>query len=239
MGGKRRGERGRSVLLRRARRGFSGYPVATVAYYGPDDRFASKVAVGIVPGEGEGVAALESWHSEGADVRDDHTINQEIVAFIDRHGARTVAMTEGPIGCPHQEGIDYPEGESCPECPYWAGRDRWTGQLTGDADGPTLMPSAVVGCAWYRADQWERLREISTDPEKLEQTYEEWVENAERALQGLRESGMRVEKVELDVEELLTWCETRELDPDASARARYAAEKLRQRHQDSADSQDA
>jgi hypothetical protein len=23
----------------------------------------------------------------------------------------------------------HPEGEPCPECPYWAGRDRWTGQL--------------------------------------------------------------------------------------------------------------
>jgi hypothetical protein len=28
------------------------------------------------------------------------------------------------LGCPHEEGIDYPEGEACPECPYWAGRDR-------------------------------------------------------------------------------------------------------------------
>lgn len=86
MGGKRRKDRGRSVLIRRARRGFSGLPVATVAYYGPDDQFASRVAVGIVPGDGEGVATLESWHSEGADVRDDPIINQEIVAFIDRHG---------------------------------------------------------------------------------------------------------------------------------------------------------
>jgi hypothetical protein len=28
----------------------------------------------------------------------------------------------------HEEGIDYPEGEACPRCPFWAGRDRWTGQ---------------------------------------------------------------------------------------------------------------
>ena len=34
--------------------------------------------------------------------------------------------TDGLIGCPHEEGIDYPEGKSCPQCPYWAGRDRFT-----------------------------------------------------------------------------------------------------------------
>jgi hypothetical protein len=35
-------------------------------------------------------------------------------------------VTDGIIGCPHEEGTDYPEGASCPQCPYWAGRDRFT-----------------------------------------------------------------------------------------------------------------
>ena len=39
-----------SPLKKKARRGFRGYPVATVAYYGPDDQRASKVAVGIATG---------------------------------------------------------------------------------------------------------------------------------------------------------------------------------------------
>ena len=43
------------------------------------------------------------------------------------------------------------------------------------------------------------------------------MENADKPHQGLRESGIRVEKVELDVEELLAWCETRGLDLNASA----------------------
>jgi hypothetical protein len=34
-------------------------------------------------------------------------------------------MTDQIIGCPHEEGIDY-EGATCPACPFWAGRDRWT-----------------------------------------------------------------------------------------------------------------
>ncbi len=31
------------------------------------------------------------------------------------------------LGCPHEEGIDYAVGEACPQCPHWAGRDRFAG----------------------------------------------------------------------------------------------------------------
>ena len=44
-------ERARKRLSKRAKRGFRGYPLATVALYGPDDRTATKLAVGIVPAE--------------------------------------------------------------------------------------------------------------------------------------------------------------------------------------------
>lgn len=231
--------RARSALMRKARRGFRGHPIATVAYYGPDDQFASKVAVGIIPHQGGDVAALERWTSEGVDVRYDPAINQEVVAFIEEHEVKSVVMTDGPIGCPHEEGIDYPEGESCPECPYWADRDRWTGDLPDEEIAQALNPAAVVGCAWYRAGQWERLREIAADAEKLEETYEAWVENAERALREMRESGMRVEKVAVDLEALLAWCQRQELEVDAHARALYVAEALRRRHQGPGDDQDA
>jgi len=59
------------ILCKKTKKGFRGYPVATVAYYGPDNKRASKV----------------------------------------------------------EEGIDYPEGGICPKCPYWAYRDRWTGEI--------------------------------------------------------------------------------------------------------------
>jgi hypothetical protein len=45
-----------------------------------------------------------------------------------RFEVKTVAMTDRIIGCPHEEGIDY-EGPVCPHCPFWANRDRWTGEV--------------------------------------------------------------------------------------------------------------
>jgi len=118
----------KSALRSKAKRGFRGYPVATVAFYGPDDTRASKAAVGIVANESNEVVELKRWLSGNDDVRSDPTIGAEIEQFLRGHGVRSVVMTDGLMGCPHEEGIDYPTGESCPDCPYWAGRDRFSGE---------------------------------------------------------------------------------------------------------------
>jgi hypothetical protein len=117
-----------SPLKKKARRGFRGYPVATVAFYGPDDTRASKVAVGIISSEGAGADPLERWFSEDGDVRKDPVVGRQILEFTQHHGVKTVVVTDGIIGCPHEEGVDYPDGEVCPACPFWAHRDRWTGE---------------------------------------------------------------------------------------------------------------
>jgi hypothetical protein len=103
--------------------------LSTKHYYGPDDRQASKVAVGIILEEGGAVAFLERWSNEMQDIRLDPEANEEIVRFISKHGAKSVVMPDRILGCPHEEGKDYPEGEKCPKCSYWAIRDRFTGEI--------------------------------------------------------------------------------------------------------------
>jgi hypothetical protein len=41
------------------------------------------------------------------------------------NGVRQVVVARGIIGCPHEEGVDYPDGGECPMCPFWHGKDRW------------------------------------------------------------------------------------------------------------------
>ena len=114
-------------MNRKFRPGFRGYPVATVAFYGPDDKLASKVVVSVFLTESNEPDFLKRWHSEGSnDVRQDLDIGEQILTFLKPHAPRSTVMTDGIIGCPHEEGVDYPEGTSCPQCPYWAGRDRFT-----------------------------------------------------------------------------------------------------------------
>jgi hypothetical protein len=119
----------RDKLNKKAKRGFQGYPVATITYYGPDDRQASKVSVGIVLDEGGDVAFLERWFNERQDIRKDPGVNEKIVRFLSKHGAKSVVIPDRILGCPHEEGKDYPEGEKCPKCSYWAIRDRFTGEI--------------------------------------------------------------------------------------------------------------
>jgi len=115
-------------LQKKSKRGFRGYPVATIGFYGPDDSTASKVAVGIIAGENEEALALERWFSNDTDIRNSPEIGEEIQEFIERHEVKSVVMTDGIIGCPHEEGVDY-QGSTCPECQFWSNRDRWTGDI--------------------------------------------------------------------------------------------------------------
>jgi hypothetical protein len=70
---------------------------------------------------------VRNWNVKNGDVRDDTGIAHEILDFIESHRVVSVIMTDSIIGCPHQEGIDH-EGEWCPVCEFWRGRDRFTGQ---------------------------------------------------------------------------------------------------------------
>ncbi|HEY3458293.1 MAG TPA: hypothetical protein VGK64_27180 [Bryobacteraceae bacterium] len=118
-----------SFLQKKVRRGFQGYPVATVAFYGPDDQRASKVAVAIMPGEDAEPLALERWFSKDRDLRTDLTVAHNIQVFVEKHGVKSIVMADRILGCPNEEGIDYPEGQVCSQCPFWANRDRWTGEV--------------------------------------------------------------------------------------------------------------
>ena len=118
----------RKRLGKRAKKGFRGFPLATIAFYGPDGRRATKLVVGIILEDDQEPVALRRWLTGGADIREDPNAAEEVLAFIDRFGVRSVTMVDRIIGCPHEEGVDY-EGPTCPHCPYWAGRDRWTGEI--------------------------------------------------------------------------------------------------------------
>ncbi len=100
-------ERFAKRLAKKAKKGFRGHPIATIAFYGPNLARDTKVVVGIVRREGGEAEETRTWLSEARDVRHDATTGKEILEFIDGHGALSVAMIDRCIGCPHQEGIDY------------------------------------------------------------------------------------------------------------------------------------
>ena len=89
----------------------------------------------------------------------------------------------------------------------------------------------LMGVAWYRRDQWDRLLEISSDRAELEDTYDEWKAVAEENLWNLAQHGYKLCKVEIDVEELLIWCNSQNRAVDGDARTEFTVMKLRESNQ--------
>ena len=98
-------------------------PVLTIVQYGPDDRTVTKVAASAVSRPGRGPDVIRRW--VGTDITKDPTFRKELLDFVLGHHPRSVVLTQGVLGCVHEEGEDYPDGEECPFCPFWRGRDRW------------------------------------------------------------------------------------------------------------------
>jgi hypothetical protein len=89
-------------------------------------------------------------------------------------------------------------------------------------------PASGVGVAWYRPEQWEMLRNASVDKDKLEDTHAEWQKDAERVVKELRQQGFYVVKIDVEIADLLLWCESQEIPLNGEARSKYAAFKVQQ-----------
>jgi hypothetical protein len=85
----------------------------------------------------------------------------------------------------------------------------------------------VLGVAWFRPDQWQLLRSVAADTDILEPTHAEWEKLARKTIKELATQGILARKVDVDVERLQAWCVAQKRPLDASARAAYATERLR------------
>jgi hypothetical protein len=99
------------------------FPLATVIFYGPDDRTVTKVAVSVFLSKGAadaGNVTVRRW--VGAGILQDAKAAREIADHIRSFRVKTVARSPHVMGCPHEEGEDFPLGGDCPICPFWKGK---------------------------------------------------------------------------------------------------------------------
>lgn len=95
------------------------YPIGTVAHYGPDDKTTTKIAAGVIK-HFDAEPIIERW--VGTKITQNPKVQRQMTEFFERHGVKSVVISDGNMGCPHEEGADFPEGEDCPFCPFWAGK---------------------------------------------------------------------------------------------------------------------
>jgi hypothetical protein len=95
------------------------FPIGTVALYGPDDKMTTKMAASVILHDGA-EPIIQRWVA--TDVTTNPKVKEELKDFFLQHGVKRVVMSHGNMGCPHEEGEDFPHGEDCPFCPFWKGK---------------------------------------------------------------------------------------------------------------------
>ncbi len=94
------------------------------------------------------------------------------------------------------------------------------------------MNNVHVGVAWYETEaDWKEIRAFAFDPDHLEETYQEWLAGAEKALKEFALRGAVAEKVYLDAKTLKEWCRNSGKVNDASTRAELAAKLLKEKYE--------
>jgi hypothetical protein len=79
-----------------------------------------------------------------------------------------------------------------------------------------------LALAWYRQDQWQLLLDYSTDSDRLERTYQEWLEHAEKKVNEMGKEGINVVKIDINIEDMKKWCERHDKPIDGYTRSEYA-----------------
>jgi hypothetical protein len=79
-------------ISKRVKRGFHGYPMISIQYFGPTAELATRVEVGFIEQE-NAEPMLETFNSE-TDIRQDETVQTTIIKIIDRVDAKTVTLDD-------------------------------------------------------------------------------------------------------------------------------------------------
>lgn len=91
---------------------------------------------------------------------------------------------------------------------------------------PKSNEPALAMC-WYNEEQWNILKQL--EPDALDDSFETWRKNANRALQEMTQAGHNIKKVSVKIDVFLRWCEERGVESNAESRSAYAAWKLQNR----------
>ncbi len=89
------------------------------------------------------------------------------------------------------------------------------------------LPKKICALAYYRKDQYDRYRKISVDKEAFSKSYDEMMLTTKSKHKEMENKGFKVVKIDIDIEELIEWCQHREIILNPESRTKFAMEKLK------------
>ena len=85
----------------------------------------------------------------------------------------------------------------------------------------------MVAICFYTPDSYKELKEVADDKKVLCDTYADWLVEFSKAVKGLKEQGMEVVPVNINIGELIKWCKQNKSKNTSSNRSKYVAELSR------------
>jgi hypothetical protein len=85
----------------------------------------------------------------------------------------------------------------------------------------------VLGVCWYMPDEFIKMKQAASDGDNFEDTYEDWLQFAEKTMKDLKKQGVNPRKVYVKTDDFRLWCKKNDLYTGGPARTRYVAEILK------------
>lgn len=95
--------------------------------------------------------------------------------------------------------------------------------MKNEANSEKKAPT-IQAMVWYKEEDWEQLHAMFTDSHLLPQSYDDWLERAEKMVEQVEAAGDVVIKVFIDPETFPLWCKKKGREMDMNARTDLAIE---------------
>jgi hypothetical protein len=82
----------------------------------------------------------------------------------------------------------------------------------------------MIAICFYTPDSYQELKEVADDKKVLCDSYADWLVEFSKAVKGLKEQGMEVVPVNINIGELIKWCKENKLKNTSSNRSKYVVE---------------
>jgi hypothetical protein len=79
--------------------------------------------------------------------------------------------------------------------------------------------------AWFRREDYQRIRQIMDDGDRLPPEFDAWEERAKAQAEEAARHDLIITPIILDPDEFLAFCETENLAPSREARAKFAVRR--------------
>lgn len=78
-----------------------------------------------------------------------------------------------------------------------------------------------AGLCWVKEEDWAKLKEVAEDSDRLEATWQEWQQKSREMIEVFATRNIHIQKIEVEIDELINWCTSQNKPINASTRAEY------------------